>query len=87
MIINLMLSEEREQLHNYISKESKLILEAITYLDKDEVFEIKDFIADLMMNIFETKYSKVSDVFRKTICFLDTLLYKDEMKNNNNGAT
>lgn len=79
---NLILSDEREYIKLFINEYSKEICESISSLNQEEIIERKDFIKNLLSDIYRLFYSKNSNIrtsFRYTISFLDELLYKSEL--------
>lgn len=76
LFLNLIRSDNRDKIKPFIENYTEAILEAITYLENSELKELGAYIADLMLEIYDTKYLEVASTFRNTICFIDKMLYK-----------
>ena len=76
LIFNLLNSKILNSAYNFIDDYSVEVLEAITHLEKNVFIDNRDFFANLLLQIYDDKFSEVATQFRQTICFIDEILYK-----------
>ena len=76
ILFNLLNSKILNSAYNFIDDYSVEVLEAITHLEKNVFIDNRDFFANLLMQIYDDKFSEVATQFRQTICFIDEILYK-----------
>jgi hypothetical protein len=82
LFYNLILSDDADYIKLFINLYSKEICEAICGLNEDQVMSKKDFIKNLLSDIYRLFYSdntSIRTAFRYTISFLDELLYKSKI--------
>ncbi|MCK4330615.1 ATP-binding protein [candidate division WOR-3 bacterium] len=67
----------------FIKKNSHIILEACTHIDKNDIRQHKSKYLALLKKIYEilTKKNRETTEFRKAVCYLDIKLYKKEPEN------
>lgn len=75
LIYNLLVSENNTNIQNYIEEFGKDILLAISQLSIDQLTNNQEFIADLMMDIYDNSYIDLASNYREVICFIDRRLY------------
>ena len=78
LILNLLNSDNRNNVYGFLDEYTVEILEAITHLEKEILLEFRDFFADLLLEIYDEKFSEVASHYRNTICFIDEILYKQK---------
>lgn len=71
-----MMSESRETLYEFANYEAQLICEVVTQLDVDEITNLREFLNNLLLNIFDISYTKVASQFRYAVSHIDELIYR-----------
>lgn len=76
LLYNLMVSTSQDGLFDFIANVPDLICETVTLLTLDEIEDNKEFLKDLLMEIFDRSYSSVAQKYRYAISHIDELLYR-----------
>lgn len=75
LLYNLIRSQSKDYIYNFIDNEYNNILKCIMWLEIEYINDERNFIAKLMMKIFDDKYTYAPDLFRSVVCYLDKELY------------
>lgn len=77
MLYNLLASNEQDSLMDYIDYESSNICEMISVLTADDFLQHRQFISELMLEIYDKRYTDVTNNFRMAISHMDKVLYEE----------
>lgn len=75
---NLLMSKYNSAIYDFIENESKTICEMITLLSCDEIIEKRQLIADVILEILDSRLTEVASEFRYALSHIDTTLYYDK---------
>lgn len=78
LLYNLMVSNLQEGLFDYIDYVPDLICETVTLLTQDEIEDNKEFLKDLLLEIFDSSYGSIAQEYRYAISHIDELLYRSK---------
>lgn len=82
LFYNLILSNDAHYIKLFKNHNSKEICEAICNLNKDQITSKREFIRDILSDIYRSFYTEdlnIRTTFRYTISYIDELLYKSEI--------
>lgn len=78
LLYNLMVSNLQEGIFDYIDDIPDLICETVTLLTQDEIEDNREFLKDLLLEIFDSSYGSIAQKYRHAISHIDELLYRSK---------
>lgn len=78
LLYNLMVSNLQEGLFDYIDYVPDLICETVTLLTQGEIEDNREFLKDLLLEIFDSSYGSIAQEYRYAISHIDELLYRSK---------
>lgn len=78
LLYNLMVSNLQEGLFDYIDYVPSLICETVTLLTRDGIEDNREFLRNLLLDIFDSNYGSIAQKYRYAISHIDELLYRSK---------